>query len=197
MLTAVTRLLEIVGLTCTRWLECGLVKAEMIVFFVSISLLRFGDACSMVVWIATFVESLIVRRLEIVVDLSALLLLAQSEVVALQLGPKVQVLGMLCNSARITLSLGHELMLGFRLQLCRDSIADRNVSFLKLGAHLSAVGSLASLFGLLINLRLVQGLVLAHARCRVSKAELSLGHTSFEFFSVVVLVARNLVFIQI
>lgn len=48
----------------------------MIVFLVSVSLLRFGDACPVVVWIAAFVESLVVRRLEIVVHLSTLLLLA-------------------------------------------------------------------------------------------------------------------------
>ena len=76
VLTAVTRLLEIVSLPRSRWLECGLVKAEMIVFLVSVSLLRFGDACPVVVWIAAFVESLVVRRLEIVVHLSTLLLLA-------------------------------------------------------------------------------------------------------------------------
>lgn len=83
MLSAVTRLLEIVGLAGSLWLECRLVKAKMIVFLVSISFLRFGYACPMVVWIASFVESLVVGRLEIVVDLSALLLLTQSEVVTL------------------------------------------------------------------------------------------------------------------
>lgn len=83
MLSAVTRLLKIVGLAGSLWLECRLVKAKMIVFLVSISFLRFGYACPMVVWIASFVESLVVGRLEIVVDLSALLLLTQSEVVTL------------------------------------------------------------------------------------------------------------------
>ena len=83
MLSAVTWLLEIVSLAGSLWLECRLVKAEMIVFLVSISLLLFGYTCPMVVWIASFVESLVVRRLEVVVDLSALLLLTQSKVVTL------------------------------------------------------------------------------------------------------------------
>ena len=68
----------------SSWLESTLIEAQVIVFFSTVSTLGFRDAAANFIWVTKLVESLVVGRLEIVVNHSALLLLPKSEIVAFQ-----------------------------------------------------------------------------------------------------------------
>jgi len=60
-------------------------------FFAGIDPLSFRNAAADVIWVSEFVEGRIVRCLEVIVNEPSLFLLFKREIMALQLGDKVQI----------------------------------------------------------------------------------------------------------
>ena len=107
--------------------ECALIKAKIIVLFPSIGSLVLRDTASDFIGISQLVVSLVVRRLEVVIDEAALLLLSQCEVVSLQLCHQVNVslvLGALALQVSRCTKLGSGLCTMLRWAVCR---ADGNI----------------------------------------------------------------------
>ena len=66
---------KIVGLVPSRFVRV-LFEAQIVVGFVCVLLESIGDSTANRIWVAQFFESLVVRRLEVVVDLATLFLLS-------------------------------------------------------------------------------------------------------------------------
>ena len=66
--------------------ERTLIKAKIVVLFACIGFLVLRDTAANLIRISQLVVRLVVRRLEVVVDEAALLLLSQREILSLQLG---------------------------------------------------------------------------------------------------------------
>ena len=79
-------------------------KAERVVLFTGISFLLSWDAATDGVRVSKIIVSCVVRTLEVIVDLSSLLLFSQCKVMALQLGREVKVIHLL-RSAELSLAL--------------------------------------------------------------------------------------------
>lgn len=76
----VSAVAKVVDLVHTR-LERALVEAQVVVRFPSVSSLRIWNAAPDLVWISEAREGLVVRRSVVLIDLSALFVFSQTEVV--------------------------------------------------------------------------------------------------------------------
>lgn len=183
---------EIVGLVSAR-LEGALVESKVVVRFPSVGSLRLRNPTPDFVRVSEASECLVVRRSVVLIDLAALFVLSQTEVVPFQLCCKTQIF-VLLELRSHSVALHDELVLGFRhrvILLCVSS--NLHICTLQLRTNLVAVCSLASLPGLLVDLRFVHRLGLFHpfVFSDTSKCELSFRHSGFELLSVLVLIARN------
>ena len=65
-------------------LETTLIKAQVVVCIASVRSLSIRDAATNLIWISKFVKSLVMGRLEVVVDHASLLLLSEGEIMTFQ-----------------------------------------------------------------------------------------------------------------
>jgi len=169
-------LLELVRLVHALFVK-RVVKAKAVVFFPCVSTLCLGNSATYVVWVTKFVESLIMGRLEVVVDHTTLLLLSKAEVTSFQLLGKTNVGIFLCLLVAI-ISLHLDVgILGLRDHFLVIIVTDCDVGTLKLRAHSKTIGRISTMLSLSINLRGIHRFRLAHAYVTGTKVELSFGHT--------------------
>ena len=123
---------------------------------VGVNLLSLRNLASNIIRITELGEVLSMRCLEVIVDESSLLLLAQSEVMRLELGLQICIGCLLHYLARLARHLLNILLLGFSIQRRALAIvADRHACFLHLVANTSPVSCQSTMPSLLVDLRSV------------------------------------------
>ena len=170
----------------SSWLESTLIEAKVVVSFTCIGSLGFWDAATNFIRVSKLVESLVVGRLEVIVDHTTLLLLSKWEVVTFKFSFQNAIFLLL--SLWVLVLLKHKLILSFRDCILSLMRANLHTCCFHLRTNFTSICGLSTFLSLCINRRRIESFRSFIWR---PKTELSGSHASLKFLSVLELVFRD------